>query len=54
MSRYWALALKKRALGPLLFRLETHKIHHQLRNLKTIRYANFEFSTLRTVGGVGF
>ena len=54
MGLYWALALKKRALGPLIFRKEKHEIHHQLRNLITIRHANFEFSTLRTVGGVGF
>ena len=54
IGRYWALALLKRALRPLIFRLERHEIHHQLRNLITIRHANFEFSTLRTVGGVGF
>ena len=54
MGLYWALALKKRALAPLIFRLKTPKIDHQLRNLITIRHANFEFSTLRTVGGVGF
>ena len=54
MGHYWALALKKGALGPLIFRLQTHEIHHQLRNLITILHAHFEFSTLRTVGGVGF
>ena len=54
MGLYWALALKKRALGPLIFRLKKHEIPHLVRNLKTIRHANFEFSTLRTVGGVGF
>ena len=54
MSRYWALALKKRALGPLIFRLATPEIHHQLRNLITFRHANFDFSTLRTVGGEDF
>ena len=54
MGLYWALALKKRALGPLIFRLETHEIYHNVLNLMTIRRANFEFSTLRTVGGVGF
>ena len=54
IGRYWALALLKRALRPLIFRLATHEIHHQLRNLITIRHANFEFSTLRTVGGEGF
>ena len=37
-----------------LFRLATHGIHHKLRILITIRHANFDFSTLRTVGGVGF
>ena len=30
------------------------EIHHSAQNLITIRHANFEFSTLRTVGGVGF
>ena len=54
MGLYWHLKAVKRALGPLIFRLKKHKIHHQLRNLITIRHANFEFSTLRTVGGVGF
>ena len=53
MGLYLALALK-RALGPLIFRKEKHEIPHLVRNLKTIRHANFEFSTLRTVGGVGF
>ena len=37
-----------------MFRLETHEIHDNVRNLITIRHANFEFSTLSTVGGVGF
>ena len=54
MGLYWHLKAVKRALGPLIFRLEKHEIHYQLRNLITIRHANFEFSTLRTVGGVGF
>ena len=54
MGLYWALALKKRALAPLIFRLKTPKILYHVRNLITIRNANFEFSTLSTVGGVGF
>ena len=54
MGLYWHLKAVKRALRPLIFRLATHEIHHQLRNLITVRHANFEFSTLRTVGGVGF
>ena len=54
MGLYWALALKKGALGPLIFRLQPYKVPHLVRNLITIRHANFEFSTLRTVGGVGF
>ena len=54
MGLYWALALKERALEPLIFRLQKHELPHLVRNLKTIRHANFEFSTLRTVGGVGF
>ena len=31
MSRYWALALKKRTLGPLIFRLETHEIYYNIK-----------------------
>ena len=54
MCLYWALALKKRALAPLIFRLKTSKIPHHVRNLITIRHADFEFPTLSTVGGVGF
>ena len=54
MNCYWALALKKGALEPLIFLLETHEIYHNVPNLITIRHANFEFYTLRTVGGVGF
>ena len=54
MGLYWALALKKGALVPLIFRFKTSKIDHQLQNLITIRHAKFEFSTLRTVGGVCF
>ena len=37
-----------------MFRFKKHKITYCVRNRITIRHAYFEFSTLRTVGGVGF
>ena len=49
----WRLWLKG-ITGPLIFRLETHEMHQNERNFITVRHANFEYYTLRTVGGVGF
>ena len=54
IGRFWALELLKKAQRPLIFRLATHEIHHQKRNRITIQYANFEFSTLKILGGLGF
>ena len=40
--------------GPLIFRFKKNEIPYGVRNRITIRHANFEFSTLRTVGGISF
>ena len=51
MGRYKHFRSLKFWMGSLIFRLETHEMSFNVRNLITIRHVSYEFFTFRTVGG---